>query len=468
MSIIRSYFSKCTSLIDGVYFNNSQNPICEISYGTYNKQVSRFIFDVDFTNILAKINSGLINPNRIVSHILHIKNTINHAQEYVGKKSYSLNIDRATSFSLDMFNIDEDWDEGGGYDFTYNDTVLLRKYDPQASNWFDRKTNIPWTNEGAYITGETEIIATQDFEKGCEDVEIDVTDYINQRLFNTGTTYSGNSYGLGIKFADEYEQLETEFRQAVAFHTKNTNTWYEPYIETIIDDTITDDRNYFYLNKDNDLFLYVNVGGFSEDIIVNYVNIFDHDDNLISTISGNSITNVSKGIYKITINISSDDYPDAVLFSDVWNLTINGRISDFESDFYLISQDNYYNFNNSNQINFNNYHFNFWGIGENEHILAGVIKKIKLSIKELYSSQNNFMPLDIEYRLFTTIGNKYEVDVIPFTSVNRTNVGYEFNLDTSWLIPQDYYLQIRMKDGSYYQNKQTLSFTIVSNGTKLF
>ena len=38
---------------------------------------------------------------------------------------------------------------------------------------------------------------------------------------------------------------------------KNTNTYYEPYVETIIDDTITDDRNYFYLNKANSLYLYV-------------------------------------------------------------------------------------------------------------------------------------------------------------------------------------------------------------------
>ena len=72
--------------------------------------------------------------------------------------------------------------------------------------------------------------------------------------------------------------------------------------------------------------------------------------------------------------------------------------------------------------------------------------------------------MDIEYRLFTTVGKKYELDLIPFTPVNRTNTGYEFNLDTSWLIPQDYFLQIRMKNGDYYENKQTLSFTVVSDG----
>jgi hypothetical protein len=325
-----------------------------------------------------------------------------------------------------------------------------------------------WTNEGAY-TGGTEIIGNQYFEKGNENIEIDITDYINQRLFGTGYTgtsaYTGASYGLGIKFADYIESGETEFRQAVAFHAKNTNTWYEPYIETIIDDEIKDDRNYFYLNKDNDLYLYVNVGGFSQDIVINKVDIFDHEDNLVETIEGDTgITNVSKGVYMITLNISSDDYPDAVLFKDVWSVTINGKTMEHEGEFYLISDKNYYTFDQSNQINFENYFFYFWGIGEKENIIAGNVRKIKLTIKELYANQNKFVPLDIEYRVFTTIGKKYEVDVIPFTSVNRTNTGYEFNLDTSWLIPQDYYLQIRLKNGNYYENKQTLSFTVVSDG----
>ena len=70
----------------------------------------------------------------------------------------------------------------------------------------------------------------------------------------------------------------------------------------------------------------------------------------------------------------------------------------------------------------------------------------------------------VEYRLYTTVGSHYEIDVIPFTPVNRTSNGYEFDLDTSWLIPQDYYLQIRLKNGNYYENKQTLSFTIVNDG----
>ncbi|MFA5207167.1 MAG: hypothetical protein WC428_00555 [Candidatus Paceibacterota bacterium] len=474
MSIFRSYFLKNNTLIGNNLSNNSQNPVTEVSYGTLNTQVSRFIFDVDFDDIRVKIADGSINPSRIVKHVLHMTNTIRYAQQYVGKKSYSLNIDRASSFDLELFNINQSWDEGSGYEFEYNDPnfqfvdVVDPVLIPQASNWSARTTTSGWTVQGAYISGVTQIIGTEHFEKGDEDIEIDITDYINQRIFGTGytgtTTFTGSSYGLGIKFPDSFEVLETNFRQAVAFHAKHTNTYYEPYIETTIDDIIQDDRNYFYLDKDNDLFLYVNIGNFQQNVTVNQVQIFDYEDNLVATLTGSSIINVSKGVYKITLNVDSNTYPDAVLFKDVWTLTVNSRTTTFEGEFYLISQDKYYTFDQSNQMNFDNYYFYFWGINEKENVRVGTVRKIKLTIKELYANQNNFLPLDIEYRLFTTIGKKYELDLIPFTSVNRTNKGYEFNLDTSWLIPQDYYLQIRLKNGSYYENKQTLSFTVVSDG----
>lgn len=466
MSIFRSYYSKNNTLISNNVTNNSQNPVTEVSYGTPDKQVSRFIFDVDLSNLQSRIADGFINPNRIVSHILHMTNTISYAQQYLGKTSYSSSIERASSFDLNVFNLKQDWDEGSGYDFIY-DTTLIPNVTPQASNWYSAKTATLWTNAGAYISGTSEIIGTQRFEKGSENLQINVTDYINQRLFGTGYTgtsvFTGTSYGLGVKFPDNYEVLNPYYKQAVAFHAKNTNTWYEPYIETIIDDTIVDDRNYFYLDKENDLYLYVNVGGFPQNIIINSVNIYDYEDNMVATFSGSSIQNVSKGIYKITFSVDSQTYPDAVLFRDEWNLTINGRNSVHSGEFYLISQDKYYTFNQSSTINFDNYYFYFWGINEKENIRAGGVRKIKLTIKELYPNQNNFLPLDIEYRLYTTVGKKYEIDVIPFTSVNRTNTGYEFNLDTSWLIPQDYYLQIRMKNDNYYENKQVLSFTIVSD-----
>lgn len=479
MTVFRSYFSKNNTLIDGVLSNNSQNPVTEVTYGTVDQQVSRFIFDIDFSLLRQRIEEGYINPNRIVKHVLHLTNTIQNAPEYIGKRSYSLDIERASSFELDIFNVSEDWDEGSGYDFVYSDAPDFN-YDDDfhqspnqgASNWYYRKTGIPWTvSGGSYVSGQTKIFGTQYFEKGSEDIEIDITDYINGRLAAQGisgvTGYTGTSYGLGIKYPDDLEELETLYRQSVGFHTKSTHTFYEPYIETVVDNEIIDDRNYFYLNKDNNLYLYVNIGNNPYNITVNSVDIYDYQDELYDTISGDSIVNVKKGVYKITLNVDSDEYPDAVLFRDVWNLTINGKNKQHENQFYLISEDNYFDFDLSNEIDIDNYFFYFWGINQKENVVAGDVKKIRLTVKELYPNQDSFVPLDIEYRLFTTVGEKYEIDVIPFTPVNRTSKGYEFDLDTAWLIPQDYCLQLRLKNGTYYENKQCVRFTVVSNDIKV-
>ena len=214
MSTFRSYFLKNDTLIGHNLTNNSQNPVTEVSYGTFNKQVSRFIFDIDFDDIKAKIADGSINPQRIKKHILHMTNSIRYAPEYVGKKSYSLNIDRASAFELELFNINESWDEGSGYVFEYNDPnfpyvdVVNPVLYPQAVNWSARTTTSGWTKQGAYISGVTQILGRQAFQKGDENIQIDVTDYINQRIFGTGytgtTAYSGDSFGIGIKFPDSF------------------------------------------------------------------------------------------------------------------------------------------------------------------------------------------------------------------------------------------------------------------------
>ena len=80
MSRFRSYYSKNNTLISANRTNNSQNPVTEISYGTTDVLVSRFIFDVDLTTLSERISQGLINADNIVSHTLHMVNTISYAE----------------------------------------------------------------------------------------------------------------------------------------------------------------------------------------------------------------------------------------------------------------------------------------------------------------------------------------------------------------------------------------------------
>ena len=462
--VYRSYFSKNNTLIENNETNNSQNPVTEISYGTTNAEVSRFIFDIDFEPLINRIEEGIINPLTISKHVLHITNTIAVRPDLMGKKFATADeVQRTGSFDLELFNVTEDWDEGNGYDFVYDDEryPLIPQ---QASNWFDRKTNIPWSVEGAYISGTT--FASQTFEKGAESIEIDVTDYINSRIFSgtTGiTAFTGTSYGLGLKFPEDIEALVTRNRQAVAFHVKNTNTFFEPFIETTYNNSIQDDRNFFYQDKNNSLFLYSSAGNERSSVTINKVDIYDYMGNVIDTISGDSVEIVSLGVYKINLNILSTDYPDAVIFNDVWSITQNGTVREINNDFYLISPNNFYNFTLSNRINFDNFWFNYYGLAEGEKVKRGELRRIQLEVKQHYS-QDDFLPLDLDYRLYIVQAEDYIIEVIPFQKVNRTSQGYEFTLDTSWLIPQDYKLELRLNDGNLFAIKNPINFTIFSSG----
>ncbi|GAH22326.1 unnamed protein product, partial [marine sediment metagenome] len=113
--------------------------------------------------------------------------------------------------------------------------------------------------------------------------------------------------------------------QAVAFYARKTHTAFEPNIETTFNDTIEDDRNYFFLDKDNSLYLYYNKGGRPSDVTVNSVEIFDYMGQSVTSLSGGSIEKIRLGVHRISLNIDSDTYPDAVLFTDKWNYTLNGK-----------------------------------------------------------------------------------------------------------------------------------------------
>lgn len=472
MTVFRSYFQKNNTLIEDNVTNNSQNPVTEISYGTLNSQVSRFIFEIDLEPLIDRINDGTINPNKIQSHVLNLTNTIRVIPDLVGTRFADNETQRAASFELELFNIDEDWDEGNGYDFVYIDEQFPQLPE-QASNWFDRKTDVSWTFEGAYTggtsgttgsTGGTLVLASQEFEDGSENFTVDITDYINSRIFSGFTGFTATTFGLGIKFTDDLEALDTLRRQAVAFHAKDTHTFYEPYVETIVDDTIIDDRNYFYMDKDNDLYLYANAGNNSDEIIVTGVTIIDYQGNDVVTVTGDTIEEVRRGVFRININIDSDAYPDAVIFTDRWGIIQNGKLKDIDQKFYLINQDKFYTFDLSNRINFDNYFFNVIGILDSDRIRRGDIRIVEVDVRNLYPNQNNNLPLDLEYRIYVTQDATRQIDVIPFTKLDRTSVGYEFTLDTSWLIPQDYFLEVKISNGRVFNTKKPLRFTVLSDG----
>jgi hypothetical protein len=455
MCIYKSYFEKNNTIVYNSEINTAKNQVTEIVYGNNPNVYSRFIFKLDLTGLINKINTEEISVDRILSHRLKLYNTINELNQYIGSDiGYNNDRVRASSFELILFEIDEEWDEGSGYDISFDRLALSRPKKKSASNWFNKKTNLPWTTEGIYNEGNpVNILDTIDFDNGDENIDIEITEYINDIV------YSGSIHnGLGLAFTFELEDLTDTKLNSVAFHTKYTNTYFEPHLETIFDNVIKDDRNCFKLDEDNRLYLYAKRGQDFLDINALNVNIYNHKYELIYSLSGSDIKKQSKGIYYIELMLSSDEHIDSVIYYDEWLYEYNLEQKTIENEFYLV--ENTTNFLIETILPKNIINVSLSGLFQDQKIKRGENLIIDLIIKKLYKQTNSF-PLNFEYRVFIQNTNNKQFEVIPFTEVNRAPNKYFIKLNTNILIPYKYFLEIKLKNVDYTLNYKNVQFIVV-------
>ena len=498
MSIHRSYFSANTTILYNSYVNTGRNPVTQLYFGpTINSFIdisySRFIFNLDLTELTNKIVDGVISsgctPLSSVTHTLRMTNTSSFDTELLNDYT-SEGIRRATSFDLVLFRIPltsgstgnpQYWDEGVGYDYiptnqtfntptgVYTPMQLIndKAYSERPTNWYNRTTLSGWSTNGLYNnqnngTGKTvnysavTIIDTQHFELGNEDIEFDMTSEINRVISGTLTGVTG----WGIAYLPQLELLTglTE-NYSVVFFTRHTQTFYEPFLETVYDDLINDDRNTFYSNKSNKLYLYSYINGEPTNL----------DINPIVTIKNNSNTTVgsytgclkTQGIYEITTTATTASTP--CMFTDTWsNLRYNGvSLPNVTNSFVLIP------FNKNFQIGPNSkepslYGFEFYGIKQDEKILNTDLRRVGVQIKKAYSSQDILEDVISYYRVYVREGQT-EVQVQDWTRVNRSSNEYYFVFDTRDKIPNEYFVDIKvLSSGEINTYKKTLKFQIVN------
>lgn len=486
MSQYRSYFSRSNTILYNSTTNTARNPITELFFGRVNNLTnpigySRYIFDIDLTEIQAKIANSEISTgcSKSMSHTLRMTNTSSF-DDFLNEK-FSNGRRRATSFDLVLFRIpkssgttgtSQTWDAGVGYDYyeyqkQYDDD---KSFSTRPSNWFKRTTINDWSQEGIYdnqngnsisglnFSGLT-IVDTQHFENGNEDIAFDMTDEINGILTGgtTGTT------GWGIAFYPDVENITglTE-NYAVAFFTPHTQTFYEPFLETVYDDLIEDDRNKVYENKINKLYLYAYDGGqaisFDSPPTVSLV---DTNNNLLSGFTGLSSCEISKGIYEVTFSgLSSSTTP--CIYYDRWsNITIDGvSIGNVENQFVLNPLSNAYQIGTStNEPPI--YGFTFSGIKQDEKILDTDVRKVNVYIKKPYTVNETLSNIEAYYRIYVREGNT-EVQVQDWTKINRTPDGYYFIFDTKDKIPNEYFIDMKViSDKETNTYKREIKFQVV-------
>lgn len=500
--VIRSYLDKFCTIVKGSSYNTGLNPISELFYG---RNTSRILFHFDHSKIKSMVEDGTFPDMSKLKHTLHITNagSLDFTQLHT-KESNSIGNGmkkRATSFDVIFFLIPKEWDRGKGFDYSktafnenYYDTKnphnASRLVSTDACNWFQPRNGYKWSENGIYSTdtlskeydkfssdeGSNVIIGRQHFDIGNENISLDITD-----IFNKFISGELDNYGICAAFTPDFENVfntkaytqqyssEKYYENYVGFLTDKTNTFFEPYVETKYDDYISDDRANFVIDKDNKLYLYCTIGG----KLTNLDHLpkctvsgetYNADNEYIEYNKEYEVKQFSKGVYYIDIKLSHSDFKGGTMLYDTWSDIVyhGSNLEAVELDFTLKEPSNYFTIGNSIQDE-PTFTPVLYGIKSNEIIKRGDIRKLTVLTKVNYSN-NNYQTIDgVEARLYVKDGER-EIDVISWEHLNKTLTESYMSIDTNMLIPQKYYIDIRITYGMQsIIHHDMVHFTIVDD-----
>lgn len=461
--VTRTYIDKNNTIIFGTLINTGRNPIAELYYGGKQNQedYTRHLIYFDILNLQEKYNCGELGDLSNVTHTLRMTNSSFFDKDLQAQKLLD-GKQRTSSFDLVLFRINKLWDEGCGYDyqqFTGYQPIDNITFVESASNWINATTTDFWDEPGVYSGSPSGItVTTQHFDKGNENIEMDITDEVNS-LITGGTT----NYGYGIAFDRELEEMRVVPSQYVGFFTRHTQTYYEPFVETSYNNPIRDDRKNFYRGKPNRLYFYTNLGGEPTNLDSNPSVIVNTGNGaLFSSFTSNDVVRQTKGVYYIELFVPIT-FSDCTIFTDTWSdIIINGiNRPNVTLQFEIKDDTEYYNFGDSESLPIE-YTVNLSGIRRDEKIKRGDQRKVFVNARIPYSVNETSVIDGLEYRLWIREGNT-EVNVIDWTDVNRSFLKNYFILDTSWMIPNEYYIDIKLTSNQLVKTyTNTLKFNIVN------
>ena len=179
-----------------------------------------------------------------------------------------------------------------------------------------------WTSAGGdYHASPT---FTQTFETGLEDLEIDVSELVEQWL--TGSSGGGKeNYGFGVKLIDATETATRSFFTKKFFGRDSEFHYQKPVLEARWDSARRDDRGYFYASSSlvsandnlNNLYLYNSVRGRLRDYPIAPTSASIRLTSTAGTGSNVAVAAVSKiatGVYKAQIAVNTT----ASTVHDIW------------------------------------------------------------------------------------------------------------------------------------------------------
>lgn len=470
--IKRTFVNKSNTIFQGSHENYGLYPISVLNYGL---EKSRILLNFDINEIKEFVDS--CPKNSEIKHILKMTNCgsidIKKFSEYIPSKDVNGIKKRASSFYIYAFPIPNnsdsfkdngyvDWDEGIGFDSNADFFISGgSSVSTEGSNWFNRKSGLKWEKEGCIGDVEREdVIAMQHFDHGNENLELDITKYINGILQESVNEWSAHNDGICLSIEPhldgdllEENNINTKY---VAFFNNKTNTFFVPVIESRCEESIQDNRYDFIIGETNRLYLYVSTpDGFT-----------DLDETPICTIEGISfeVKRFSQGIYYVEVNngisLSSD-----IIYEDVWGIKLNGVYDEITQEFVPHSNKTYFSIT-PDAPREDKYEPSLSGINDDEMLNNGEIRKVDVKYRVPYSTKYKTLN-NTEYRLYSKDKNR-EIDVIDWDKINNAGSINYFTINTSGLISGNYFVDIKVKT-KYEQRifKNVLKFSKINNITKI-
>ena len=418
----------------------------------------------NITTILSDRNSGKIPASGSVNFYLRMFN-VAHDQTV------------PKNFTLVVSPISQSWQEGNGVDLdNYTDLT----YDGVGSNWINARAGVAWGNQGGdFLTASSysEFNYSQTFDKGTENLEVDITGLVEQWI--KGTSDSGyENYGVGV-FLTSSEENGTQSYYTKKFSARSSEYFFSrPVIEARWDNSQKDNRGNFILSSsaltaDNNLnTLYIH--NYYRGQLTNIANVdtgsifvtlhtsASGGDQLTAT-PNNPVTGgwVSTGVYSASFALSTTA-------STVYDKWFSGSTYYNTGSFTVSTHDPYDYFNIPQYVTtITNLKSQYSNNSNARFRIFTRLKDWNPTIYTVASTQiQNYFVEDAYYKIVRVIDNK---DVIGYGtgSTNHTKLSYDasgsyFDLDMDLLEPGYlysvkflYYLQ-----GSYEEQKETFNFRV--------
>jgi len=379
--------------------------------------LARSLIQFDITELSGKIYDEGVVPSSSVNYVLSMFDLV-HGDTI------------PESFDLFVFPLSRSWDEGKGLDDD-------RDRDRGAVNWIQPTSTESWLVTGSDFLSVGFGSASQHFDRGSENLEVDITDIVVNWL--TGAIENN---GLIVKLGNVEESGTSGSYFRKAFHSRETKFIDRlPYVEARWNDVIKDNRKNFAYDAESFLYLYNFVRGELEDLSEPVtVTLRDHSVSVSSSYEQDFVAQrVSTGIYAMSASIScSASFSSS--WVDIWHSGSRAYMTGTFNPLVLTSSivDQYDEFD----IAVTNLRA-VYGVDEEARLIVSVRKRDYVTHRGFVTSGSLDMEREYIEKLYYSVENdetgevvvSYGTGSVPHTQLSYNGDGNYFNICMKSFVP---------------------------------